>query len=83
LTVRVVRKPLSRSINYALYINAFKVGVWILAIFNKILKRKVPELIHARLEDLQELLLNIQSRYKFIDYGSCNEKYLMKYNDES
>lgn len=83
LAVRVIRKPLSRSINYSLYINSFKVSIWMLAIFNRILKREVSELIYAKLVEFQELLLNVHSRYKLIDYGSSNEKDLLKYYNES
>lgn len=83
LAVRVIRKPLSRSINYSLYINAFEVNIWILAIFNRILKREVSRLIYTQLVEFQELLLSIHSRYKLLDYGSSNEKDLLKYYNES
>lgn len=83
LVVRVIRKPLSRSINYSLYINAFKVVLWILAIFNRILKYKISGSIQVSLIGFQELLLNLSLRYKFNDYSSSDEKDLLKYYNES
>lgn len=83
IVARVIRRPLSRSINYSLYVNAFKVNLWILAIFNRISKQDISESIHSKLVEGQNLLFNLQSRYKLIDYGSGNEKHLLKYYSES
>lgn len=84
LVVRVIRKPLSRSINYSLYINAFKVSIWILAILKRILKQQeISKPIYSQLTEFQKILLNIYSRYKLLDYGSGNERDLLKYYNES
>ncbi|WP_443090963.1 VPA1262 family protein [Basfia succiniciproducens] len=77
LAIRIVRKPLSRALDYSLYINAFKVNIWILAIFNRLSRLKLSEEIISKIEDKKKLLSDIYERYELQEYG--NEELLSYY----
>ncbi|ATD65563.1 hypothetical protein ACFPVS_12980 [Neisseria weixii] len=61
--IRIIRKPLARTLNYSLYTNAFKVNIWILAIFNRLSRLKLSKENIKEIEDKKELLSDIYQRY--------------------
>ncbi|MEG9533347.1 VPA1262 family protein [Mannheimia indoligenes] len=67
--IRIIRKPLARTLDYSLYINAFKVNFWMLAIFNRLFKLKLSKEILSEIANNKNTLSDIYHRYHFNEYA--------------
>lgn len=71
--IRIIRKPLSKSINYSLYKNAFQINVWMLAIFNKLSVLELSAEIARKIETQKLLLLEIYQRNRLPEISNNSE----------
>ena len=80
---RIIRKPLSKSINYSLYKNAFQINVWMLAIFNKLSVLELSAEIASKIETQKLLLLEIYQRNRLSEISNNSELLSYYYSSSS
>ncbi|TLU75324.1 VPA1262 family protein [Mannheimia varigena] len=76
LVTRIIRKPLARTLDYSLYSNAFKVNVWVLSIFNRLLRLELSKEILSKIANSKNTLSDIYQRYHLNEY---TDKELLDY----
>lgn len=76
LVIRIIRKPLARTLDYSLYSNAFKVNVWVLSIFNRLLRLELSKEILSKIANSKNTLSDIYQRYHLNEY---TDKELLDY----
>ncbi|AHG75208.1 hypothetical protein X808_6850 [Mannheimia varigena USDA-ARS-USMARC-1296] len=76
LVTRIIRKPLARTLDYSLYSNAFKVNVWVLSIFNRLLRLELSKEILSKIVNSKNTLSDIYQRYHLNEY---TDKELLDY----
>ena len=71
--MRIIRKPLLKSINYYLYKNAFQISIWILSIFNKLSVLDLSAEVASKVETQKLLLLEIYQRNRLSEISNNSE----------